>query len=177
MHSSIGEGRATNQGHPIHFTSQKMGWMPIPIHRHAYRTSRKAGAGAPSQQTWSVGGPGSGPLRMSHTQASASSTFLAGLCSQLILIGLFVLHLFTNCFTPCRFQPMKKSRNSHHSTGAVYIAILNNPPAIRLLPTELILAMVIPGPNEPTTAQLNKIIGSLIDDLDRLYQGEAHLFI
>jgi hypothetical protein len=71
---------------------------------------------------------------------------------------------------------MKKSRNGSHSTGAVYLTIANNPSSIRLLPTEMILVFVIPGPKEPTTEQLNEVIQPLVDDLHRMYHGIVPCF-
>lgn len=66
---------------------------------------------------------------------------------------------------------MKRSRNKTHSTGAIYITVINNPETIRFLPSEMHLAIVLPGPEEPTLEQLNEVIAPLIDEFIRLYEG------
>lgn len=58
-----------------------------------------------------------------------------------------------------------------YSVGAVYITICNNPRGVRFRREETILYCVIPGPTEPTTAQLNVILQPLIKDLRKLYGG------
>ncbi|KAI0314174.1 hypothetical protein OF83DRAFT_1085830 [Amylostereum chailletii] len=55
---------------------------------------------------------------------------------------------------PTRFQPMKRSREGSHSSGAGYLTIGNNPRQKRFLPEESILVISIPGPDEPTLEQL-----------------------
>lgn len=46
-----------------------------------------------------------------------------------------------------------------YSVGAVYITICNNPRSVRFRREETLLYCVIPGPTEPTTEHLNKILG------------------
>ncbi|VDC05126.1 unnamed protein product [Peniophora sp. CBMAI 1063] len=69
------------------------------------------------------------------------------------------------------FQPMKKSGHGQHSTGAIYVMLANNSGALRFLPAEMFLVAILPGPDEPTTEQLNKVIQPLVDELLRLYNG------
>ncbi|RDX44360.1 hypothetical protein OH76DRAFT_1458045 [Lentinus brumalis] len=58
-----------------------------------------------------------------------------------------------------------------YSVGAVYITVCNNPRAKRFLREETILYCVIPGPTEPTTAQLNHVLSPLVHELRKLYNG------
>jgi len=67
-----------------------------------------------------------------------------------------------------RFQTIK---GSTHSTGALYVTIKNNPPAIVNLMEETILVCVVPGPNEPSLEQLNSVLEPLISEIQELYQG------
>ncbi|KAG1798925.1 uncharacterized protein HD556DRAFT_1210396, partial [Suillus plorans] len=48
-------------------------------------------------------------------------------------------------------------KRGNHSTRALYMTCCNNPRGVRYLTKEAFLIMVIPGPNEPTLVQLNKI--------------------
>ena len=66
---------------------------------------------------------------------------------------------------------MKKSGHGKHSTGAIYVMLANNSRSLRFLPAEMFLVAVLPGPDEPTTEQLNKVIAPLVDELLRLYKG------
>ena len=84
----------------------------------------------------------------------------------LIFVRPVTAHQFSS-----RFSPTKRSRL--HSTGAIYVTILNNPRAKRFLPQETILYCVIPGPHEPTLEQLNYITEPLVDELQRLERGES----
>ena len=84
----------------------------------------------------------------------------------LIFVHPVTAHQFSS-----RFSPTKRSRL--HSTGAIYVTILNNPRAKRFLPQETILYCVIPGPHEPTLEQLNYITEPLVDELQRLERGES----
>ena len=70
---------------------------------------------------------------------------------------------------------MKKSRNKTHSTGAIYMTIVNNPETVRFLPSEMHLAIVLPGPDEPTLEQLNELISPLVDEFIHLYEGMYHV--
>jgi hypothetical protein len=47
----------------------------------------------------------------------------------------------------------------------------NNPRGVRYLTEETFLIMVIPGPNEPTLEQLNKIMDRFISEMIQLYSG------
>ncbi|KAK0439175.1 hypothetical protein EV421DRAFT_1713692 [Armillaria borealis] len=73
-----------------------------------------------------------------------------------------------------RFQAVK---GGCHSTGALYITICNNPRTIRYLREETILALVLPGPHEPTLEQLNNVLVPLIRDLKNLYHGACTLIV
>lgn len=64
-------------------------------------------------------------------------------------------------------------KRAHHSTGAIYLIICNNPRAKRYLREETILICVIPGPSEPSLEQMNPVIDPMVDDLNRLYNGES----
>jgi hypothetical protein len=74
---------------------------------------------------------------------------------------MFVLH---------RFQAVK---NDNHSSGAVYITILNNPRAIRHRREETVLLMMIPGPNEPNSEQMNNIMSLLVSHFVKLGKGDS----
>ncbi|KIJ28204.1 hypothetical protein M422DRAFT_90591, partial [Sphaerobolus stellatus SS14] len=58
-----------------------------------------------------------------------------------------------------------------HSTGAMYVTIKNNPPALQYLMEETILICVIPGPHEPSLEQLNYILEPFVEGVQLLYQG------
>ena len=73
-----------------------------------------------------------------------------------------------------RFQAVK---GGCHSAGALYLSCLNNPRAIRNLQEEVGLIVTIPGPFEPTLAQLNKIIIPFIKHMTELGDGEPQPFI
>ncbi|KIK91508.1 hypothetical protein PAXRUDRAFT_797245 [Paxillus rubicundulus Ve08.2h10] len=65
------------------------------------------------------------------------------------------------------FQPVKRG---NHSTGALYMTCCNNPRGVRYLVEETFLVMVIPGPNEPTLDQINKIMELFVRDMNDLYR-------
>ncbi|TFY50862.1 hypothetical protein EVJ58_g10857 [Rhodofomes roseus] len=67
------------------------------------------------------------------------------------------------------FSSVKKG---HHSSGAVYLTILNNPRGKRYLREETVLVSMPPGPFEPSLEQLNHIFEPLVDDLQALAAGE-----
>ncbi|KAL1713956.1 hypothetical protein EV715DRAFT_210517 [Schizophyllum commune] len=58
-----------------------------------------------------------------------------------------------------------------HSTGALYMTILNNPRSIRYLRESTQLTAVFPGPHEPTIEQQNNIMAIVVEDLHHLYDG------
>ncbi len=62
------------------------------------------------------------------------------------------------------FQPFKRAT---HSTGVMYLAIQNLPRKERFLSENVIVAGVIPGPNEP----INAFLGPLVDKLLQLWEG------
>ncbi|KIK96585.1 hypothetical protein PAXRUDRAFT_80253, partial [Paxillus rubicundulus Ve08.2h10] len=53
----------------------------------------------------------------------------------------------------------------NHSTGSLYMTCCNNPRGVRYLVEETFLVMVIPGPNEPTLDQINKIMELFVRDM------------
>jgi hypothetical protein len=59
-------------------------------------------------------------------------------------------------------------RGGIHSTGGIYIVILNLPPALRFQ-KKYMYYLFIPGPIEPSTHQLNNLLRPLINDLHTLY--------
>ena len=59
-----------------------------------------------------------------------------------------------------------------HSSGAVILSIQNLPRSKRYLRENLFLVMTIPGPKEPDTDGLNRILDILIDDILKLELGE-----
>ncbi|KAH9834853.1 uncharacterized protein C8Q71DRAFT_710648 [Rhodofomes roseus] len=63
-------------------------------------------------------------------------------------------------------------KRSHHSTGAVYVTICNNPRHKRFLREESILVSGIPGPHEPSLEQLNHILEPFVQDVKELEDGE-----
>ena len=67
-----------------------------------------------------------------------------------------------------RFQPVKGGK---HSTGAVYVTVLNNPREKRFRREETILACVIPGPHEPSLEELNFVLEPLTEELSKLEIG------
>jgi hypothetical protein len=60
-------------------------------------------------------------------------------------------------------------RGSRHSTGGVYMVILNLPAEIRYQKQNM-FHLLTPGPREPTTDQLNNYIRPLVNELLVLYQ-------
>ncbi|CCA74630.1 hypothetical protein PIIN_08582 [Serendipita indica DSM 11827] len=59
-------------------------------------------------------------------------------------------------------------RGSVHSTGGVYIVILNLPRHLRFQ-QQYMYELFIPGPREPTTEQLNNLLYPIVEDLNILY--------
>ncbi|KIP04677.1 hypothetical protein PHLGIDRAFT_120505 [Phlebiopsis gigantea 11061_1 CR5-6] len=66
---------------------------------------------------------------------------------------------------PDQFCPMKSGT---HSSGAIYITILNNPRERRFRREETILVCMIPGPNEPSKEELNFVLEPLAQELLKL---------
>jgi hypothetical protein len=71
-----------------------------------------------------------------------------------------------------RFQAVK---GRIHSTGAVYLTILNLPRDIRYLHENTILLMLPPGPHEPSLEQLNECMDPVALDLNDMYKGSRYL--
>ncbi|CCA75032.1 hypothetical protein PIIN_09017 [Serendipita indica DSM 11827] len=59
-------------------------------------------------------------------------------------------------------------RGGQHSTGGIYIVILNLDPVLRYQ-QQYMYHLFIPGPREPSTEHLNNIIRPLISDLESIY--------
>jgi hypothetical protein len=58
-----------------------------------------------------------------------------------------------------------------HSSGAVYLAILNLPRAVRYKVENVILACVISGPKEPKLENLNFVLSPIVESFKKLYAG------
>jgi hypothetical protein len=61
-------------------------------------------------------------------------------------------------------------RGGTHSTGGIYIVILNLSPDLRFQ-RKYLYHLFIPGPKEPSTEQLNNLLRPLINDLQVLYNN------
>ncbi|CEL56451.1 pleckstrin homology-like domain, family B, member 1 [Rhizoctonia solani AG-1 IB] len=61
--------------------------------------------------------------------------------------------------------------HGNYSTMGVYITVNNLPPHLRTIIENMLLVIVIPGPNEPTAYEFDQIMEPLIDDLVALGQG------
>ncbi|MBW0568990.1 hypothetical protein O181_108705, partial [Austropuccinia psidii MF-1] len=57
------------------------------------------------------------------------------------------------------------------SIGPIMLICLNLPPSERLIPGNVYVAGIIPGPKEPTALQLNYLLMPLIKELKELWQG------
>jgi hypothetical protein len=60
---------------------------------------------------------------------------------------------------------------SNCSIGGVYVTILNLPRELFMKPRWTTLALVIPGPREPSKLAVNRVLQPLIDDLKTLEKG------
>ncbi|EAU82786.2 hypothetical protein CC1G_10905 [Coprinopsis cinerea okayama7 len=76
----------------------------------------------------------------------------------------FGLHLVVNIDW---FGALKRP----HSTGPIYISIADLPRELRFLQRNVICTAITPGPNEPTTEQLNHVMELTVRDAMRLKQG------
>lgn len=72
------------------------------------------------------------------------------------------------CLWFSRFQAIKAGS---HSTGAMYMTCCNNPRSLQQLQEETILVMVVPGPDEPSLEQMNKLIDIWVRHMLALGQG------
>jgi hypothetical protein len=66
------------------------------------------------------------------------------------------------------------TRGPTASVCAIYLACLNLPPSLRYRYENMCLVCVVPGPNEPSLHQINRILGPLIDDLDIFWRDGVH---
>ena len=73
------------------------------------------------------------------------------------------LALMLNCDW---FQPFD---HSCYSVGVLYLVILNLPRSIRFKPNNIIIAGIIPGPNEPNQTAMNSYLRPLVKELNALY--------
>ena len=64
------------------------------------------------------------------------------------------------------FQPFD---HSCYSVGVLYLVILNLPRSIRFRPDNIIIAGIIPGPNEPNQTAMNSYLTPLVKELNALY--------
>ena len=65
------------------------------------------------------------------------------------------------------FQPYK---HVQYSVGAIYLVVLNLPRSLRYLRENMILAGIIPGPNE-LSLHINSFLEQLVAELNRLWKG------
>jgi hypothetical protein len=72
-----------------------------------------------------------------------------------------------------RFQSVK---NTSHSSGALYMTVLNNPRSVRFCRAKTALLMALPGPHEPDQDQLNEIMNLPVRSFLKLYDG-MHLLL
>ena len=93
-------------------------------------------------------------------------------CGLLVAINIdwYGYSNFIDPFTHCniRFQVVK---GCIHSSGGVYLTILNLPRDIRYLAENTVFPLAIPGPYEPSLEQLNECMDPVVSDLNDLYKG------
>lgn len=65
----------------------------------------------------------------------------------------------------------KSLSGGSYSTGVLWVSIDNLPRAIRFLRENTFLILVIPGPHEPTTDQLNGLMEPFVQELRDLEEG------
>lgn len=83
--------------------------------------------------------------------------------------GRYVFSLCVDGFNP--FQ--NKQAGKKASSTAIYMVCLNLPRDIRFLEENMYLVGVIPGPKEPSKAQMNQMLVPLVDDLYVLWKEGA----
>lgn len=66
------------------------------------------------------------------------------------------------------------TRGPTASVCAIYLACLNLPPSLRYRYENMCLVCVVPGPNEPSLHQINRILGPLVDDLCIFWRDGVH---
>jgi hypothetical protein len=66
-------------------------------------------------------------------------------------------------------------KKGKYSIQAVYVIINNLPLHLRTLHENMLLAIVMPGPREPTDYEFNQILEPLVDELIRLGRGERRM--
>lgn len=66
------------------------------------------------------------------------------------------------------------TRGPTASVCAIYLACLNLPPSLRYRYENMCLVCVVPGPNEPSLHQINRILEPLIDDLCIFWRDGVH---
>ncbi|KAJ7291750.1 hypothetical protein C8J57DRAFT_948984, partial [Mycena rebaudengoi] len=69
------------------------------------------------------------------------------------------------------FVSFQAVKGGNHSTGAVYMTLLNNPIAFQSLREETDLVMMPPGPHEPSLEQLNHVFFWFVQSMKQLYNG------
>ncbi|CAE6450794.1 unnamed protein product, partial [Rhizoctonia solani] len=69
------------------------------------------------------------------------------------------------------FDGVEVHKHKKYEVQGLYITINNLPSYLRTLIENMILVLVIPGPNQPTAYELDQILEPLVDDLLRLKQG------
>lgn len=75
--------------------------------------------------------------------------------------GRLVFGLSVDGFNPFH---MKTAKQTTSSTG-VWLVLLNLPPHLRYLPENMFHVCTIPGPNKPSTSQINHALQLLVNDL------------
>ena len=61
------------------------------------------------------------------------------------------------------------------SVGAIYMVVLNLPPAIRYNVENIFLVGIIPGPHEPSQQEINYLLRPLVDDLVLFWEDSIYL--
>ncbi|CUA73103.1 similar to conserved hypothetical protein [Rhizoctonia solani] len=69
------------------------------------------------------------------------------------------------------FDGIQAHEHQKYEVQAVYITVNNIPSHLRALIENIILVIVIPGPNQPTAYELDQILEPLVDELLELEQG------
>ena len=66
------------------------------------------------------------------------------------------------------FQPFE---HTQYSIGVIYLVIQNLPRSVRFKPENIIIVSTIPGPKEPSCAEINPYLEPLVSDLLKLWDG------